>query len=67
MAVSIDHKNLSLDKTAALRFVLGGSGGGVYNIVLSKEKVAFVEGAINQADLILAMQTTDFNKLVFQI
>jgi hypothetical protein len=67
MADQMDPHTLSLDKTAVLRFELSGQGGGNYNLVLSKEKVTMIEGNTNQADLIIAMKATDFNKLVFQI
>ena len=66
MAGQIDPQHLSLDKPAVLRFELAGRGGGIYNLMLSKEKVDVTEGNTNQVDLILAMKATDFNQLIFQ-
>ena len=63
----IKSGDLSLDKPVVLRFELSGRGGGNYNLLLSREKVEVTEGSINQADLILAMEAADFNKLIFQM
>jgi len=67
MAGQIDPGNLSLEQPAVLRFELAGQGGGIYNLMLSREKVEVTEGDTNQADLILAMKATDFNTLIFQM
>ncbi len=67
MADQIDPRNLSLEQPAVLRFELAGQGGGIYNLMLSREKVEVTEGDTNQADLILAMKATDFNTLIFQM
>ena len=67
MAKQIDPGNLSLEKPAVLRFELAGKGGGVYNLILSKEKVEVTEGDTNQVDLIIATKATDFNHLIFQM
>ena len=63
----IKSGDLSLDKPVVLRFELSGRGGGNYNLLLSREKIEVTEGSINQADLILAMEAADFNKLIFQM
>jgi len=63
----IKSEDLSLDKPVVLRFELSGRGGGNYNLLLSREKVEVAEGGASQADLIIAMKATDFNKLVFQM
>ena len=67
MAEQLDPKNLSLKQPAVLRFELAGQGGGIYNLMLSREKVEVSEGNTNQVDLIIAMKATDFNNLVFQM
>jgi len=67
LAKQIDPRNLSLDKPAVLRFELAGKGGGVYNLMLSREKVEVTEGDTHQVDLIIATNATDFNQLVFQM
>jgi hypothetical protein len=67
LAKQIDPRNLSLDKPAVLRFELAGKGGGIYNLMLSREKVEVTEGDTHQVDLIIATNATDFNKLVFQM
>lgn len=67
MAEQLDPKNLSLEQPIVLRFELAGQGGGIYNLILSKEKVEVIEGGTNQVDLLIAMKATDFNKLVFQM
>lgn len=67
MAKQIDPGNLSLDKPVVLRFDLAGKGGGLYNLVLSKEKVAVIEGYTDQVDLVLATKATDFNRLILQM
>ncbi len=66
-AGQIDPGNLPLKQSAVLRFELAGQGGGIYNLMLSREKVEVTEGDTNQADLILAMKATDFNTLIFQM
>lgn len=67
MADQLDPDSLSLEQPAVLRFELAGRGGGIYNLLLSREKVEMTEGDTNQADLIIAMMATDFNKLIFQM
>mgnify|MGYP001576149753 CR=1 FL=1 len=67
MADQLDPESLSLEQPTVLRFELAGRGGGNYNLFLSSEKVEVTEGDTSQADLILAMLATDFNKLVFQM
>lgn len=67
MAEQLDPRNLSLKQPAVLRFELAGQGGGIYNLMLSREKVEVSEGNTNQVDLIIAMKATDFNNLVFQM
>ena len=67
MADQLDPENLSLEQPTVLRFELAGRGGGIYNLLLSKEKVEMTEGDTSQADLIIAMMATDFNKLIFQM
>ena len=67
MAEQLDPKNLSLEQPAVLRFELAGQGGGIYNLMLSREKVEVSEGNTNQVDLIIAMKATDFNNLIFQM
>lgn len=67
MADQLDPESLSLEQPAVLRFELAGRGGGNYNLVLSNEKVEVTEGKTDQADLIIAMMATDFNKLLFQM
>ena len=63
----IKSESLSLDKPVVLRFELSGRGGGDYNLLLSREKVEAFEGGTDQADLILSMEATDFNWLIFQM
>lgn len=67
MANQLDPEHLSLEKPAVLRFELAGRGGGIYNLLLSEEKVEMTEGDTTQADLIIAMMATDFNRLIFQM
>jgi len=67
LAKQIDPGSLSLDKPAVLRFELSGKGGGVYNLMLSREKVEVTEGDTPQVDLIIATTATDFNQLIFQM
>lgn len=67
MADQLEPESLSLKQPAVLRFELAGRGGGIYNLLLSKEKVEVTEGDTSQADLIIAMMAADFNKLIFQM
>ena len=67
LATQIDPVDLSLEEPAVLRFELGGKGGGVYNLMLSREKVEVTEGDTDQVDLMIAMNATDFNQLMFQM
>jgi hypothetical protein len=67
MAAQIDPVSLQVDKPAVLRFELSGPGGGNYNLRLSKAMVEMTEGDTDQVDLLLAMEATDFNELVFQL
>jgi hypothetical protein len=63
----IKSEGLSLDRPMVVRFELSGRGGGDYNLLLSREKVEVIEGSWDQADLILAMAATDFNRLILQM
>lgn len=67
LATQIDPRNLSLKKPAVLRFELAGRGGGIYNLMLSRQRVEVTEGDARQVDLIIATKATDFNELVFQM
>jgi SCP-2 sterol transfer family len=67
MAQQIDPGELSLDESKVLRFELAGKGGGEYNLAISEDVVEVYEGKTHQADLIIAMEATDFNHLIFQL
>ena len=67
MAEQLDPSSLSLDRPVVLRFELSGNGGGVYNLLLSSDKVEVTEGDTDQVDFLMATQAADFNKLVFEM
>jgi hypothetical protein len=61
----IDPQNLPDDEQRVVRYDLSGKGGGVYNLVVSKEGVEVVEGETDQVDLVLFMEAKYFNQLMF--
>lgn len=65
LASQIDPADLSADESAVLRFELAGRGGGNYNLKLAREGVEVTEGDTDRADLILAMNASDFNQLMW--
>ncbi len=65
MVDSIDCRNLTLEEPMVIRFELSGKGGGDYNIVASSGKAELTEGNTERADLILYMEASDFNDLMF--
>jgi len=67
MAGQADKTKASLEEPVTVRFDLSGRGGGVYNIVATKDKVEVIEGAIDHVDSIIYMKATDFNNLIFQM
>lgn len=67
MAGRIDPGNLREGEQKVVRFVLGGKGGGVYNLVARRDGAEVVEGETDQVDLILFMEARDFNDMVFSL
>jgi hypothetical protein len=65
MADMIDPQNLPDDEKRVIRYDLSGKGGGVYNLVVSRDGVEVVEGETDQVDLVLFMEAKDFNELMF--
>jgi len=67
MADSIDRTALQGQRPVAVRFVLSGKGGGAYNILAGPDRVEMIRGETDQADLIVFMEATDFNKLMISL
>ena len=67
MAGRIDPGNVPEGEQKVVRFDLSGKGGGMYNLVVTRDGVEVVEGEKGQADLILFMEAKDFNDLIFSL
>ena len=67
MAGRIDPGNVPEDEQIVVRYDLSGKGGGIYNLVVGKDRVEVVEGETDQVDLILCMEAKDFNDMVFSL
>jgi hypothetical protein len=67
MAGRIDPGNVPEGEEIVVRYDLGGKGGGTYNLVARRDGVEVVEGDTDQVDLILFMEATDFNDMVFAL
>ncbi len=67
MAERIEPGGLSQERPSIVRFDLSGKGGGLYEIVVSGDKVEVVEDGNGPADLILFMEARDFNSLMFDL
>jgi len=63
----IDVEALSLDKPVCVRFELKGRGGGDYNIIVDSDSAVVKTGAVDSADLIIIMEASDFNTLIFSM
>ncbi len=67
MAEMIDVKKLPMKLPVVIRFELGGKGGGIYNLVVNKDKAIVTEGDTDQIDLLFCMSAADFNELMFSM
>ena len=67
MAGRIDPGNVPEGEEKIVRFDLSGKGGGMYNLVVTRDGVEVVEGEKDLADLILFMEAKDFNDLIFSL
>jgi len=67
MADSVDPERLSLDRPVVLRFELSGKGGGIYNLLVDRDKVEVATGMTDHVDLILYMEAEDFNNLILSL
>ncbi len=68
MTGAVEKNKASIEEPVTVRFDLSGKGGGVYNIVASKEKVEVIEGYdVDRVDSILYLKATDFNSLMIQM
>jgi hypothetical protein len=67
MAERIDVKSLNLERPVVIRFYLTGKGGGVYNIVVDKDKASVVEDDTDRIDLVLKMEAREFNNLMYSL
>lgn len=67
MADQIDVKKLTIELPVVMRFYLTGKGGGVYNIVVTKEKAEVTEGDTDRIDLALKMEASEFNGLMYSL
>ncbi|MCU0821754.1 MAG: hypothetical protein MUC95_04680 [Spirochaetes bacterium] len=67
MAEQIDLKSLNLERPVVIRFYLTGKGGGIYNIVVDKDKASVVEGDTDRIDLFLKMEAREFNYLMYSL
>jgi hypothetical protein len=67
MAKAVDPKSVPLDLPTAVRFELSGKGGGMYTVVVHKDRVEIVRDRTDKVDLILYMKARDFNDMMFAL
>lgn len=65
MTDRVDVKSLKLELPVVIRFYLTGKGGGVYNIIVDKDKASVVEGDTDRIDLAIKMEAREFNSLIY--
>lgn len=64
MADAIDAESLALTEPVTVRFKLSGPGGGDYNLIVDKDKAEATEGRVERIDLLISMESGEFNDLM---